>query len=178
MSESIKSGQHYNIINEDNGLAFDLWHNGHTSVVGLGYKFHGEGGQQVSRLPTSIARPSYNRDTVQWIIERQNDVQWSIRSVMYQEYIGFENAPKDGTLLIGLDKPHLWDIEIQPDSEDDDNTRVRYVLSRTLLSLAIVAPDIEPFFTGFGSVALISSLSTPKIDRILLSFDCGRLGME
>jgi hypothetical protein len=144
MSESIKSGQYYNIINEDNGLDFDLWYIGNTSVFRLGYRFHDEDSQRVSRLPTSIARPSYNRNTVQWIIERQNDGEWAILSVDHQKYLGFENTPKDGTAILGLDKPYLWDIEIQSDSEEDDNTRVKCVLLRTLLRLAMVAPDFDP----------------------------------
>jgi hypothetical protein len=111
MSESIKSGQHYNITNEENG-----------------WKLHGEERQREGCLPTSITCPSYNRDALQWIIERQSDGQWTIRSVKYQKYLGFENAPKDGAPIVGRDKPHLWDIEIQSaDSEEDDDTRVKYV---------------------------------------------------
>jgi hypothetical protein len=75
-------------------------------------------------FPTLAARPSYSRDTFQWIVERQNDGQWSIRSVKCLKYLGFEDTPKDGAPAVGLDKPHLWDIEIQPDGEDDDNTKL------------------------------------------------------
>lgn len=58
MSESIKSGQHYNITNEENGLAFYLYLDD-KAVVGWG--FRDEERQRVSRLSTSIlAHPSYN----------------------------------------------------------------------------------------------------------------------
>ena len=78
---------------------------------------------------------------LQWITEKQDDGQWTIRSVKYQKYLGFENTPKDGTPLVGLDEPQLWDIEALSDSEDHDNPRVKYVLSRT--PLAMTAPDFE-----------------------------------
>ena len=66
---------------------------------------------------------------LQWITERQDDDgQWTVRSVQHQKYLGIKNTtPEDGTLLEGLDKPHLWDIEILSDSEDHDNPRVKYV---------------------------------------------------
>lgn len=127
MSESIKSGQHYNITNEDEGLAFDLYDLGNKSVLRVGRKHHGE-----------------EKLRFQWIIE-QNDGQWTIRSVANQKYVGFENAPKDGTPLIGLDKPHLWDIEIQPDSENDDNTRVRFWVRGT--HLVVEHPKDRPDLT-------------------------------
>ena len=87
--------------------------------------------------------PFCNHDTLQWITEKQDDGQWTIRSVRDQKYLGFEDAvtPDNGTPLVGLDKPQLWDIEILAESEDHDNPRVRYVISRT--SLAIIAPDFE-----------------------------------
>jgi hypothetical protein len=84
------------------GWLFDLYDLDNKSVPG--WKYHGEERQRVSRLPALIARSSHNRDTFQWIIE-QNDDQWTIRSVKYQKYLGFENAPKDGTPVVGLDKP-------------------------------------------------------------------------
>lgn len=56
------------------------------------------------------------------------DGQWSIQSVSTQKrYIGFKNTPKDGTIVFGIDKPQLWDIEVLSDSDDYDNPRVRYV---------------------------------------------------
>jgi hypothetical protein len=63
MSESIKSGQHYNITNEDEGLAFDLYDLGNKSVLRVGRKHHGEEKLRASRLPVLIALPSYNRDS-------------------------------------------------------------------------------------------------------------------
>ena len=59
---------------------------------------------------------------------KQDDGQWTIQSVSGHKYIGFENTPKDGTRLVGLDKPQHWDIEVLSDSEDHDNLRVKYVL--------------------------------------------------
>jgi len=66
---------------------------------------------------------------LQWVTEKQDEGQWTIRSVWHQKYLGFENAPEDGTPLVGLDEPQLWDIEILSDSEDHDNPGVKYVLS-------------------------------------------------
>ena len=135
MSESIKSGQQYHITNEENGLSFYLYLD---DKVVVGWGFRDEERQRVSRLPSSIAHhPSYTTAiTFQWIIERQNDSQWTIQSVKFQKYLGFENVPKDGSPVVCLDKPpHLWDIEIQPDCEEDDYTRVKYVfLSRTAMA--------------------------------------------
>jgi len=42
----------------------------------------------------------------------QDDGQWTLQSVRHQKYLGFENTPKDGTPLDGLDEPQRWDIEI------------------------------------------------------------------
>ena len=44
-----------------------------------------------------------------------------------KSFLGFKNTPKDGTIIFGVDKPQLWDIEILSDSDDHDNPRVRYV---------------------------------------------------
>jgi len=117
----IKSGQRYKITNEENGLVFDIttapwnWKPGINGRV-RGWGFHGGGNQQ-------------------WITERQDDGQWTIRSIETQKYFGFqvENSPKDGTLLDGLDEPQLWDIEVLPESEDHDNPRVRFWVRGTLL---------------------------------------------
>ncbi|KAN0133575.1 hypothetical protein V8E53_008743 [Lactarius tabidus] len=79
----------------------------------------------------------------------QNDGQWTIRSVKYQKYLGFESAPKDGTPIVGRDKPHLWDIEIQSaDSEEDDNTRVKFWVRGTHLVVEYRKdrpdPEVQP----------------------------------
>ena len=76
-----------------------------------------------------IASPSYNHDTLQWITEKEGDGQWTIQSLSTEKrYLGFKNtAPKDGTIIFGVDRPQLWDIEILSDSDDHDNPRVRYV---------------------------------------------------
>ena len=58
---------------------------------------------------------------------KQEDGQWTIQSVSGQRYIGFKNAPKDGTLILGCEKPQLWDIEVLTDSDAYDNVRVKYV---------------------------------------------------
>ncbi|KAF8264525.1 hypothetical protein EI94DRAFT_1738215 [Lactarius quietus] len=125
MSETIKSGQRYNITNEENGLAFDLSNSDNKSV--LGWKHHGEERQR-------------------WIAERQDDGQWTIRSIKYQKYVGFEKTPKDGTLVVGLDRPHFWDIEILPDSEDHDHPRVKFWARGTHLVVEYPKdrPDPQP----------------------------------
>jgi len=97
---SIKSGQRYKITNEENGLVFDLSSGNGKSI--LGWDFHGGENQK-------------------WITERQDDGQWTIQSVQRQTYLGFENTPKDGTHLDGLDKPQLWDIEVLPDGLTGDD---------------------------------------------------------
>ena len=78
---------------------------------------------------------------LQWIIEKQGDGQWTIRSVRDQEYVGFENEPDNGAAVVGVNKPQLWDIEILSESEDHDNPRVKYIQLRT--ALAISAADFE-----------------------------------
>jgi hypothetical protein len=121
---SIESGQRYKFTNEENGLVLDLSGSNGKSI--LGWDFHGGGNQQVNNLVvTSIACPSYDHDTLQWITERQDDGQWTVRSVRHHKYLGFESTLKDGAPLDGLDKPQLWDIEVLPDSEDHDNPRVK-----------------------------------------------------
>ncbi|KAF8264531.1 hypothetical protein EI94DRAFT_1805694 [Lactarius quietus] len=120
----IKSGQRYKITNEENGLVFDLsgykitdgenglvWAEGRINKSIVGWNLHG-------RQPT----------------EKQDDGQWTLRSVKPQKYIAFENTPENGTALVGLDKTQLWDIEILSESEDHDNPRVRSLLSRTPLA--------------------------------------------
>jgi hypothetical protein len=109
---SIKSGRRYKFTNEENGLALDLYESLDNSIIGS--DFHGAANQQ-------------------WITEQQDDGQWTIQSVSGQKYIGFENTPKDGTVLVGLNKPQLWDIEILPDSEDHDNLSVKLWIRDTLL---------------------------------------------
>ncbi|KAF8264532.1 hypothetical protein EI94DRAFT_1738236 [Lactarius quietus] len=132
----IKPGQRYRIANEENGLVIDLaghkitegengmvWEGGRMNKSIVGWHFHGE-------------------DNQQWITEQQDDGQWTIRSISHQKYVAFENAPDNGTALVGVDKPQLWDIEFLPESEDHDNPRVKYILSRTPLAM-IQAPDVE-----------------------------------
>ena len=64
---------------------------------------------------------------LQWIIEKQDNGQWTIRSIRDQEYVGFENKPDNETAVVGVNKPQLWDIEILRESEDHDNPRVKYI---------------------------------------------------
>ncbi|KAI9448740.1 carbohydrate-binding module family 13 protein [Lactarius psammicola] len=99
-------------ITSGNGLVLDLSGANHKSI--LGWDFHGS-------------------DNQQWITEKQDDGQWTIRSVRHQKYLGFESTPEDGTPLVGLDEPQLWDIEILSDSEDHDNPRVKLWVRGTLL---------------------------------------------
>jgi len=108
----IESGQRYKITNEGNGMVFDLSGSDGRSI--LGWAFHGGGNQQ-------------------WILDRQGDGQWTIRSVNGQRYLGFEGTPKDGTAAVGLDRPRLWDIEVLEDSEDHDYPRVKFWVRSTLL---------------------------------------------
>ena len=122
---SIKSGQRYKFENEEDRLVLDLFGTHDNSIIR--HPSHGGENQQVTNVAISIARPSYNRDTLQWITEKQDDGQWTIQSISGQKYLGFEHIPNDGTPLFGLNKPQLWDIEVLSDSEDDDNLRVKYV---------------------------------------------------
>ncbi|KAH9162660.1 hypothetical protein EDB89DRAFT_1860678 [Lactarius sanguifluus] len=112
---SIKSGQRYKIANEQTKLVVDLSGVNNKSV--LGYNFHGGANQQ-------------------WIIERQVNDQYTIRSVGHHKYLGVEKTPGNGTHLVGLDKPQFWDIEIQPDSKDATKLSAKYVTLRTLLAIA------------------------------------------
>ncbi|KAN0133574.1 Ricin B lectin domain containing protein [Lactarius tabidus] len=110
---SIESGKCYKIINEESGLVFDLAGGDSTTV--LGWESHGG-------------------DNQRWILDKKSDGQWTIRSVRLNKYLGFEDSPKDGTTLFGFQTPpFLWDIEILPDSEDHDDTRVRFWVRGTLL---------------------------------------------
>ncbi|KAF8264528.1 hypothetical protein EI94DRAFT_461062 [Lactarius quietus] len=128
----IKSGQRYKITNEGNGMVVDLSGADNRSI--LGWAFHGGENQQVSNLPYRYRKwPPYTHNSLQWILEKQGDGQWTIQSLKYQKYLGFESTPKDGTPVVGLDRPRLWDIEILPDSEDHDNTRVKFWVRSTLL---------------------------------------------
>ncbi|KAI9431563.1 hypothetical protein H4582DRAFT_2005062 [Lactarius indigo] len=74
-----------------------------------------------------------NEENGLWVTERQEDGQWTIRSVWRQKYLGFETTPEDGTPLVGLGEPQLWDIEVLSDSEDHDNPRVKIWVRGTLL---------------------------------------------
>ena len=127
------------MTNEENGMALDLYRSHDDSIIG--HRFHSGETQQVRTFAILMACPSHNHDTFQWITEKQDDGQWTIQSFKFQKYVGFVNTPKDGTPLIGVDRPQRWDIEILSESEDHDNPRVRYVISRT--SLVTIAPDIE-----------------------------------
>ncbi|KAH9035476.1 hypothetical protein EDB85DRAFT_1943540, partial [Lactarius pseudohatsudake] len=131
---SIKSGQRYKITNEQSKLVVDLSGANNKSV--LGYNFHGGANQQVTTLATWITCASHNHDTLQWIIERQVNDQYTIRSVGHHKYLGIEKTPGNGTHLVGLDKPQFWDIEIQPDSKDATKLSAKYVTLRTLLAIA------------------------------------------
>ena len=86
-----------------------------------------EGTNRYAAFPTPIGGIPYSRGALQWILERQDDGQLTIRTVSNQKYLGFESSPRDGTAVVGLDRPRLWDIEILSDSEYHDNTRVKYV---------------------------------------------------
>ncbi|KAI9437211.1 carbohydrate-binding module family 13 protein [Lactarius indigo] len=91
---SIKSGQRYKITNEQHNMVIDLFAGDHKTI--LGHTFHG-GENQL------------------WIIEKQVNSQWTIRSVDHQKYLGVETTPNDGTHLVGLDQPQFWDIDILSD---------------------------------------------------------------
>ncbi|KAH9017958.1 ricin B lectin domain-containing protein [Lactarius hengduanensis] len=123
MSESIKSGQRYKFTNEENGLVLDISGANRRNI--LGWDVHGN-------------------DNQQWITERQDDGQWTIRSVWPQKYLGFENTPEDGTPLVGLDEPQLWDIEVLSDSEDHDNPRVKLWVRGTLLVVEFPIGKSDP----------------------------------
>ncbi|KAH9055698.1 carbohydrate-binding module family 13 protein, partial [Lactarius vividus] len=94
----IKSGQRYKIVNEKNKLVVDLSRADNKSIIG--HDFHGGENQQ-------------------WVIEKQVNGLWTIRSVSaaggYQKYLCVEKTPDNGTHLVGLDQPQFWDIEILPD---------------------------------------------------------------
>ncbi|KAF8261982.1 hypothetical protein EI94DRAFT_1744743 [Lactarius quietus] len=127
---SIKSGQRYSITNEESGLVIDLSKylykvtNGENGLV-----FEPTGGINKSIIGWDF----HGKDNQQWITEKQDDGQWTIRSVRHQKYVGFDTIPDNGTVVVGLDKPQLWDIEILSESEDHDNPRVRLWLRGTLL---------------------------------------------
>ncbi|KAN0132304.1 hypothetical protein V8E53_009904 [Lactarius tabidus] len=111
---SISSGKRHTFTNEENGRALDLRYKDNSIIASS--DLHGAPNQQ-------------------WITVKQDDGQWTLQSASAQKpyYVGFENTPKDGTPLIGISTPQLWDIEILPESEDHDNLRVRFWLRDTLL---------------------------------------------
>ncbi|KAF8257422.1 ricin B lectin domain-containing protein [Lactarius quietus] len=108
---SIKSGQRYKITNEQAQLVVDL--SGADSKSIIGWTSHGGENQQ-------------------WITEEQYDGQWTIRSVALQKYIALANTPKDGTALVALDEPQLWDIKIV-DNGNYAKTSVKFCIRNTTL---------------------------------------------
>ena len=123
----IQSGKRYKITNEGNGSVLDLDAADDKSILGW-WEFHGGQNQQVSiKFPSiPIGGSTYIYDAFQWILERHSDDQWTIRTVHLQKYLGFESTPNNGTRLVGLDRPQLWDIEILPHSKDRDYIRIKY----------------------------------------------------
>ncbi|KAI9431565.1 carbohydrate-binding module family 13 protein [Lactarius indigo] len=101
---SIQSGQRYKITNEQTRLVIDLSGADNRSI--LGYSYHGGGNQQ-------------------WITDKQDNGQWTIRSVDHHKYLGVETTPRDGTQLVGLDRPQFWDIEVLPYSGDAGGPSVK-----------------------------------------------------
>ncbi|KAF8264527.1 hypothetical protein EI94DRAFT_461039 [Lactarius quietus] len=136
MSESIKSGQSYMITNEENGLAFD-------EKTILGWPHHRGKLQPSINCPPPV-HDTINRDALQWILEKQGDGQWTVQSLRYRKYVGFESTPRDGTAVVGLDRPRLWDIEFLPDSEYHDNTRVKFWVRSTHLVVEYPKERSEP----------------------------------
>lgn len=94
---SIKSGQRYKIINEQNKLVIDLSRANNKSIIGNDF----QGGENQ-----------------QWVVEKQVNGQWTIQSVAAagkcQKFLCVERTPDNGTHLVGLDRPQFWDIEILP----------------------------------------------------------------
>ncbi|KAH9030989.1 carbohydrate-binding module family 13 protein [Lactarius pseudohatsudake] len=88
---SIQSGRRYKIINKASRLVVDLSGADNRSI--LGYDYHGGGNQQ-------------------WIIDRQDNDQWTIRSAEHHKYLGVVSTPRDGIQLVGVDEPQSWNIEI------------------------------------------------------------------
>ncbi|KAH9161592.1 ricin B-like lectin [Lactarius sanguifluus] len=90
---SIQSGKRYKITNKESRLVVDLSGADNRSI--LGYAYHGGGNQQ-------------------WIIDRQDNDQWTIRSADHHKYLGVETTPENGIQLVGLNEPQSWNIEILP----------------------------------------------------------------
>ncbi|KAI9439148.1 ricin B lectin domain-containing protein [Lactarius indigo] len=103
-SLSIKSGQRYKITNQKTKLVLDLSGINNKSIIG--YNFHGGANQQ-------------------WLIEKQVNSQYTIRSLGHQKYLSIEETPDNGAHLVGLDKPQFWDIEILPGSDDPTKLSVK-----------------------------------------------------
>lgn len=122
---SIKSGQRYKITNKLTRLVIDLSGGDNKSIIG--FKFHGGENQLVTAFTIFITCASYNHGTLQWITEEQDDGLWTIQSVSAQTYIGFENDLEDGTHLVALDKPQLWDIETLK-CDHPNKINIKYVL--------------------------------------------------
>jgi hypothetical protein len=126
---SINSGQCYKITNEQAKLVVDLSGTNNKSVIG--WESHGGTNQQVItfNINISITCTSYDHNTIKWILQKQDDGQWTIQSVRSQQYLGFENIPGNGSPLVAVDKPQTWDIVIV-NNDDPAKTSVKYVLSR------------------------------------------------
>ncbi|KAF8269117.1 hypothetical protein EI94DRAFT_1038863 [Lactarius quietus] len=151
---SIKSGQRYKITNEQAKLVVDLSGGDGKSIIG--WTFH-------------------DGENQQWITEKQYDGKWTIRSVGPQKYIAFVNTPENGTALVGLDEPQLWDIKIL-NSSDPAKTSVKYAFFITG-PLAIASDFFSS--TGSASLTLLWSPISPWISWSLeLVFNSGRIGTE
>jgi len=65
------------------------------------------------------------RSYLQWTFEN-NGSGWTIKSAGSGKYIGIEGDADDGTPLIAVDNPYVWDI--WPDERDNSHFRCVTVL--------------------------------------------------
>jgi hypothetical protein len=96
----------------------------------IGYEDHGGPNQRVIVLlfvdccdltPSGILRLN-----LQWTFDN-TDSGWTIKSAGSGKYIGIEGDPNDGTPLIAVDEPVVWNI--WPDERD--KSHFRYVCCYT-----------------------------------------------
>jgi len=96
----IQSGETYKILNVKGRTIVDLSGGDNKSIIG--YDDHGGPNQQ-------------------WTFENTGSG-WTIRSAGSGKYIGIEGDPNDGTPLIAVDEPVVWDI--WPDERDNSHFRI------------------------------------------------------
>ncbi|KAF8264538.1 hypothetical protein EI94DRAFT_1703163 [Lactarius quietus] len=73
-----------------------------------------------------------SKSIIGWTSHGGANQQWITEEHRASEYIGLANTPKNGTALVALDEPQLWDIKIV-DSSDYAKTSVKLCIRNTTM---------------------------------------------